>query len=188
MSRPLEAARPITPSRKRSRKDLSFETSRLVALRASGADAARIQSCLQGASGYFILSEGHPPGPDTAGQLLVEAEIDAHRRVYSLVLRRDKPAREPVIGILDLHLDYPEPGSAQIGLLLFREAYQGLGHGRETMVAIEEALGGVGYRAMRLSVVDGNLDAKLFWQRIGFSEQCHLASGVTIYEKPIGPI
>jgi ribosomal protein S18 acetylase RimI-like enzyme len=182
----MEVVQPVDPSRARSRRDLSFETPRLVAVRASSADAARIQSCLQGAGGYFLLTDGHSPGPDAARQLLVDAEIDPDRRVYSLVLHRDRHASEPVLGVLDLHLDYPEPGTAQVGLLLFREASQGQGHGRETMAVVEAVLARAGYRALRLSVVDRNVEAKHFWQRIGFAEECRLSNGVTIYEKPIG--
>jgi RimJ/RimL family protein N-acetyltransferase len=162
--------------------ELTFGGPRLVAHQATGAHAEAIQACFDGAPDYFARTEGRPPGPDAATHLLADAEADPGRRVFVLVPRAGGPA----LGVLDLHLDYPEPGTAHIGLLLFREACQGLGYGKETTAAVEAALARSGYRALRLSVVDENEDAKVFWQRIGFGEVGRLDRGVTVYEKVIG--
>ena len=154
---------------------------RLRAVRATGKHAAQIQACFEGAPDYFARTEGKPPGADAAIQLLADAEIDDHREVYVLVPRVGGPA----VGVLDLHLDYPEPRTAQVGLLLFREACQGLGYGKETTAAVEAALARAGYRALRLSVVDENTEAKMFWERLGFAIVGRLDRGVTVYEKPL---
>jgi ribosomal protein S18 acetylase RimI-like enzyme len=152
---------------------------RLKAIPATGKDAAQIQACFEGAPDYFARTEGRPPGPDAAIQMLADAEVDDRRKIFVLVPRVGGPA----VGVLDLHLDYPEPGTAQIGLLLFREACQGLGYGKETTAATEAALSRAGYRALRLSVVDENTEAKIFWERLGFAIVGRLDRGVTIYEK-----
>jgi len=152
---------------------------RLRAIRATGKHAAQIQACFEGAPDYFARQEGRPPGADAAIQLLADAEVDSHRKVYVLVPRVGGPA----VGVLDLFLDYPEPRTAQIGLLLFRESCQGLGYGKETTAAVEAALASAGYRALRLSVVDENVEAKLFWERLGFATIGRLDRGVTVYEK-----
>jgi RimJ/RimL family protein N-acetyltransferase len=162
--------------------ELSFDGPRLVARRATLDHVEAIQSCFEGAPDYFARTEGRPPGPDAASHLFADAEADPDRRVYVLVPRAGGSA----LGMLDLHLDYPEPGTAHIGLLLFREAFQGLGYGRETTAAVEEALARSGYQTLRLSVVDENVEAKLFWQRIGFAEVGRLDRGVTVYEKVLG--
>ncbi len=154
---------------------------RLQAVPATGRHAAQIQACFEGAPDYFARTEGRPPGSDAAIHLLADAEIDEHRKVYVLVPRVGGPA----VGVLDLHLDYPEPGTAQIGLLLFREACQGLGYGKETTAVVESALAAAGYRALRLSVVDENTEAKFFWERLGFAIVGRLDRGVTLYEKPL---
>jgi ribosomal protein S18 acetylase RimI-like enzyme len=159
--------------------DLQLDGPRLHAVRATGRHAAQIQACFEGAPDYFARTEGRLPGADEAIQLLADAEIDSHRRVYVLVPRVGGPA----VGVLDLYLDYPEPGTSQIGLLLFREACQGLGYGKETTAAVEAALARAGYRALRLSVVDENADAKVFWERLGFAVVGRLDRGVTLYEK-----
>ncbi len=167
------------------RNELSLDGPRLVALRAAVVHAAQIQACFEGAPDYFARTEGRLPGPDAAIHLLADAEVDPSRRLYVLVPSAGPCAGGLAVGVLDLHLDYPEPGTAQIGLLLFREACQGLGYGKETTAAVEAALARAGYRTLRLSVVDENVDAKLFWQRLGFAEVCRLDRGVTVYEKQL---
>ncbi len=161
--------------------ELALDGPRLRAVPATGKHAAQIQACFEGAPDYFARTAGRPPGPDAAIHLLADAEIDDHRKVYVLVPHAGGPA----VGVLDLHLDYPEPGTAQIGLLLFREACQGLGYGKETTAAVEAALAANGYRALRLSVVDENVDARLFWERLGYAPVGRLEGGVTVLEKPL---
>ncbi len=154
---------------------------RLRAVPATIQHAPQIQACFEGAPDYFARTEGRPPGRDAAAELVSDAEVDDRRKVYVLV----PAAGGPAVGVLDLHLGYPDPTTAQIGLLLFRESCQGLGYGKETTAAIEAALGRAGYRSLRLSVVDENVDAKLFWERLGFAVVGRLDRGVTVYEKPL---
>jgi len=162
--------------------ELALDGPRLLAVKATGLHAAQIQACFEGAPDYFARTEGKPPGADAAIHLLADAEVDDRRRVFVLVPRVGGLA----VGVLDLYLDYPEPRAAQIGLLLFREACQGLGYGKETTAALESALARAGYRALRLSVVDENTDAKIFWERLGFAIVGRLDRGVTVYEKILG--
>jgi ribosomal protein S18 acetylase RimI-like enzyme len=155
---------------------------RLRALRATREHVPQIQECFQGAPDYFARTEGGPPGPDAAERLVSEAEADDTRLVYALVPHTGGPA----VGVLDLYLHHPEPGTAHIGLLLFREACQGLGYGKETTAALEHALARAGFTTLRLSVGDENPGAKAFWERLGFAEIGRLDRGVALYEKAIG--
>ncbi len=144
--------------------------------------AGQIQACLEGAPDYFARTEGGRPESDAAERLLADAQGDDLRRVYALV----PVVGGPAVGVLDLYLHHPEPGVAHIALLLFRESCQGLGYGKETTAALEDALVRSGYRALRLSVGDENPEAKAFWERIGFAEVGRLDRGVTVYEKRLG--
>jgi ribosomal protein S18 acetylase RimI-like enzyme len=148
---------------------------------ASRQHAAQIQACFDGAPDYFARTEGGPAGADAAERLLEDAEGDELREVFALV----PVVGGPAVGVLDLYLDHPEPGIAHIALLLFREACQGLGYGKETTAALEQVLARAGYTTLRLSVGDENPDAKAFWSRIGFGEVGRLDRGVTVYEKRI---
>ena len=158
-----------------------IEGSRLRAIPATAELAPQIQACLEGAPDYFTRTEGGPPGADAARRLLADAEGDDLRRVYALV----PIAGGMAVGVLDLYLHHPEPGVAHVALLLFREACQGLGYGKETTAALEQALARAGNHTLRLSVGDENPEAKAFWERIGFAEVGRLDRGVSVYEKRI---
>jgi ribosomal protein S18 acetylase RimI-like enzyme len=159
-----------------------MEGSRLRAIPATAEHASQIQACFEGAPDYFTRTEGGPPGPDAARRMLADAEGDDLRRVYVLA----PVAGGLPVGVLDLYLHHPEPGVAHVALLLFREACQGLGYGKETTAALEQALVRAGYATLRLSVGDENPEAKAFWGRIGFAEVGRLDRGVSVYEKPLG--
>lgn len=159
-----------------------LEGARLAGAEAGRADEARLQGCLEAAPGYFQLTEGGPPAPDAAARLLDEAEADPARRVYLLASRRGGRA----VGVLDLWLDQPEPGTAHLGLLLLAEVHQGQGLGAEAAGALERSLAAAGYALLRLSVGDENPGAHAFWERVGYAPVGRLAGGVTLYEKVLG--
>ncbi len=160
----------------------SLDGPRLRAIPAGREQVHQIQACFLGAPDYFARTEGGPPAADAAERLVSEAEADDTRRVYALVPHTGGPA----VGVLDLYLHHPEPGTAHIGLLLFREACQGLGYGKETTAALEHALVRAGFTTLRLSIGDENPGAKTFWERLGFAEVGRLDRGVGIYEKRLG--
>ena len=167
--------------RRNGGRELLLRTPRLLVIPADCAQATGIQACFDATPDYFVRTSGRPPGPDDAVRLLADAEADPDRRVFLLVPRSGGPA----LGVLDLHLDYPEPGAAHIGLLLVRQACQGMGFGKETTAALEGALRRCGYRTLRLAVGDENPGARAFWEGIGFAEAGRLDRGVTVYEKPL---
>jgi ribosomal protein S18 acetylase RimI-like enzyme len=175
----MSSARVFPPETERELAPL--EGPRVRAVPASREHAAQLQACFDGAPDYFSRTEGGPPGADAAERLLDDAEGDELRKVFALV----PVVGGPAVGVLDLYLDHPEPGIAHVALLLFREACQGLGYGRETTAALEQVLARAGYTTLRLSVGDENPDAKAFWSRLGFGEVGRLDRGVTVYEKRI---
>lgn len=156
-----------------------LEGVRLVANPAGSGDVRALQACLDGAPDYFARTEGGPAAPDAARRMLEDAEADERRRIFCLVPRTGGPA----VGVLDLHLDHPEPGTAHVGLLLFREAAQGLGYGTETVATVERALARAGFDTLRCSVGDENPGARAFWERLGFAEVGRLDRNVAVFEK-----
>jgi len=160
----------------------SIDGPRLRAVGATREYVAQIQACFLGAPDYFARTEGSSPRRDAAERLVAEGEGDDLRRIFALVPIGGGPA----VGVLDLYLHHPEPGTAHVGLLLFREACQGLGYGRETTLALEHALARQGFTTLRVSVGDENPGARLFWERLGFAEVERLDRGVAALEKPIG--
>ena len=168
----------------------SLDGPRLRAPRARPEDAAALQACLDGAPGYFELTEGGPAAPDHAERLLEDALADPARRVHLLIPRQARGGSPGggglVAGVLDLHLDHPGAGDAHVGLLLFRESCQGIGYGAETVGALVHALSAAGYRALRASVGDENPEARVFWEQVGFAEAERLDRGVTVLERVLG--
>jgi ribosomal protein S18 acetylase RimI-like enzyme len=154
---------------------------RLRAVPATAELVPQIQACFEGAPDYFARTEGGPPGADAAARLVADAEGDDLRRVFALVPVTGGPA----VGVLDVYLHHPEPGVAHVALLLFRESCQGLGYGKETTAALEDALVRCGYRTLRLSVGDENPEARAFWERIGFAEVGRLDRGVSVFERKL---
>lgn len=160
-----------------------LEGPRLVGVEASREDEARLQSCLEAAPAYFLLLDGVTAPPGAAAHLLDEAEADPSRRILLLASRRGGRA----MGLVDLWLDQPEPGTAHVGLLLLAELHQGQGYGAEAAAALERSLAAAGYALLRLSVGDENPGARAFWERVGFAPIGRLDGGVTLFEKPLGP-
>ncbi len=160
----------------------AIEGPRVRAVPAGREHVAQIQACLEGAPDYFGRTEGGPPPPDAAERLVADAQGDELRRVFALVPAVGGPA----VGVLDVYLHHPEPGVAHVALLLFRESCQGLGYGKETTAALEDALGSAGFASVRASVGDENPEALAFWERIGFAPVGRLDRGVSILEKRIG--
>ncbi len=159
-----------------------IEGPRVRAVAATPELVPQIQACFEGAPDYFARTEGGPPGADAAARLVADAEGDGLRRVYALV----PVVGGPAVGVLDVYLHHPEPGIAHVSLLLFRESCQGLGYGKETTAALEDALVRCGYGTLRLSVGDENPEARAFWERIGFAAIGRLDRGVAVFEKKIG--
>jgi ribosomal protein S18 acetylase RimI-like enzyme len=154
---------------------------RLAGREAARVDEGLVQACLDAAPGYFVLTEGEPASRDAAARLLDESELDPLRRVLLLLART---GGQP-LGLVDLWLDQPEPGTAHLGLLLVRERLQGQGYGAEATAALERSLAAAGYRWLRLSVGDENPGAREFWERVGFAAVGRLEGGVSLYEKPL---
>lgn len=72
--------------------------------------------------------------------------------------------------VLDLVLDYPETGTAFIGLFMLDTAYQGKGVGSSLFSGIAGALASSGYRKLRLAIDKGNPQSEAFWTKNGFTK------------------
>jgi ribosomal protein S18 acetylase RimI-like enzyme len=160
----------------------SLEGPRLDAIPADRSLVAQLQACLEGAPDYYSRTDGGLPDRNAAERLVAEMEADEQRRVWCLVPRTGGP----IVGVLDLYLHHPEPGTAHVGLLLFRESCQGLGYGKETVASLEHALALAGYSTLRCSVGDENPGARLFWERLGFEPIGRLDRGVAVFERRLG--
>lgn len=70
--------------------------------------------------------------------------------------------------VMDLVLDYPQKGTAYIGLFMVEQSEQGKGTGSELIRGCAACLARWGYRRLRLAVDKGNPQSEAFWTKNGF--------------------
>ena len=78
-------------------------------------------------------------------------------------------AGDCLVAVMDLILDYPQPGTALVGWLITDTAGQGRGRGSALMQECEAALAAQGCRKMRLAVDKGNPQSAAFWRKNGYA-------------------
>ena len=76
---------------------------------------------------------------------------------------------ETLAALLDLVLDYPDAGTAFIGLFMLDTAYQGHGIGSEILSEAAALLARSGCRKLRLAIDKGNPQSEAFWTKNGFA-------------------
>jgi len=77
-------------------------------------------------------------------------------------------ARDALVAIMDLILDYPREGVAFIGLFMVNLNDQNRGVGSKIIGGCMDALRRAGFHTVRLGVDRGNPQSYAFWQKNGF--------------------
>ena len=70
---------------------------------------------------------------------------------------------------MDLIRDYPDPGTAYIGLFMVDTDFQGRGVGSGIIEECAGALKKMEYKKLRLAVDRGNPQSSHFWRKNGFA-------------------
>ena len=134
----------------------------------SPADADAVQQLLEDDGGYPERVRGRAPAPGD-GRGVPTALPPETDPAAKLVLGLSSPA-EGLVGLVDVVLHWPEPGTAHIGLLLTREDRRGRGLGRllhDSLRAQLRQLGGI--ERLRIGIVATNAEgAGPFWERLGY--------------------
>ncbi|OGO26212.1 MAG: hypothetical protein A2W33_08980 [Chloroflexi bacterium RBG_16_52_11] len=86
---------------------------------------------------------------------------------YCLTIRSKETGQ--IIGTAALLDPNPNDQLAWIGLLLMDSQHQNQGFGAEAAIAIEQYFVSEGRGEARLSVLQSNLKAKRFWEKLGYS-------------------
>ncbi|MGY5763988.1 GNAT family N-acetyltransferase [Brachybacterium sp. DNPG3] len=134
------------------------------------ADADAVQQLLERDGGYTDRIRGSAPAPGDGPEVLTALPpgVDPAAK---LVLGLFSPAdADALVGLVDVVLHWPEPGTAHIGLLLTREDRRGQGLGRllhDSLRAQLRRLGGI--ERLRIGIVATNARvASPFWERLGY--------------------
>lgn len=134
--------------------------------------APALQAVYAATPGYWAMY--NLPGPP-----LGQAEEDLHagntmpgRYLLGIVQRvdpADPEAGAELIGLLDFRLDWPEQGTAYIGMLMVAERYQRLGIGTQAWSLLAPWLAAtVKVNKVRIGIEQFNIPALRFWQRMAF--------------------
>jgi len=144
---------------------------------AAGEDAAAaVEGCVRAALDYFRRADGSGSPERIAHDRLAEALADDTRRLFLLA-----PGDAAPCGLLELALDWPEPGEVTLALLVLAGSERGRGLGRELMRDLLALLRYSGYRTLRLGVAPGEEAAARFWSSLGLSEYGP-SKGVRLFE------
>jgi uncharacterized cupin superfamily protein len=115
---------------------------------------------------YFLRVDGCTPTLKTVRHAIAdgpEKRIDSYRKEFLLIENNDKP-----IGVVDLHIDHPEPGVVYVGLLLITEDLFRKGLGRRAYDLVEHYVKTIfDAKLMRLGISDDN-DVSVYWKKMGF--------------------
>jgi uncharacterized cupin superfamily protein/GNAT superfamily N-acetyltransferase len=126
-----------------------------------------IRSVYDGASKYFLDVEGVLPDIAQVRRDLYESPPETSQKYFKhflLVRMNDKP-----VGILDLHVNYPDEKICYLGLFLLHDAYSGNGNGRKIINLAEDYISrALECDGIRLGVSDNN-QCSGFWEKCGFT-------------------
>lgn len=126
------------------------------------ASEERAEELFAACPGYFQRLHGHPYTAEDVRDLLLEKPVGVEeKRIWMAVLE------DRTVGVVEFLLDYPQPGTIYVGLLMVREDLQGQGFGGEFYRHLEARCEG---RHFRLAVLQWNTAALAFWRRMGFLE------------------
>lgn len=116
---------------------------------------------------YFMRVDGVEPSLATVKHAIADCPPkrgETYRKEFLIVEYQDQP-----IGVVDLHINHPEPGVVYIGLLLVTEDLFGKGLGRRIYELVEHYVKRIfEAKLMRLGISDDN-DVSEFWKKVGFT-------------------
>ncbi len=113
---------------------------------------------------YFELSLGRKAVREDVEDLYSETPEGKSQKdkvIYGIYFQ------ESMVGVIDLIIDYPKKGTGFIGQFVVSASCQGQGYARNALLKLEES---INYKAYRLVVNQNNINAREFWNHIGFEE------------------
>lgn len=131
-------------------------------------DGPAIQQLCERSGDYFDVITGLPPGPAEAQSLFVALPEGSSYEDKALI--GVFAPTGTLIGVMDAVRNAPEPGEWWLGALLLDPEWRNRGLGARLYHAFEWWAGAMGAQGVHLSVVEPNMRALKFWQRLGFGE------------------
>jgi GNAT superfamily N-acetyltransferase len=129
-------------------------------------DAPALQRLLERCGDYYDLVEGRPATANAAIEELTDGPPErVPQDLFCLGVAGGEEGLAGTIGALRHHR---REGQWYLGLMLLDPALRGRGFGAALYGAFEEWIVGQGADSVLLAVVESNLRAARFWERMGF--------------------
>ncbi len=129
-------------------------------------DAGALQELFDRCRDYCLLVDGEAASP-TAGEEVFR-EVPPGKDAGDKFIFGILDEAGGLAGVLEGVRDYPEARTWWVGLLLLAPETRGHGVGREVVEGFSQYVRAQGGTAVMLGVVEENVGAYRFWQRVGF--------------------
>ncbi len=131
------------------------------------ANCENIMDIIDTNQSYFILTDDVPADINNCKEMTVAVPPSLSLKdKYFISFWKNNQA----IAVLDFYTGFPNKNCIWIGLLLVHGNLHGKYIGSKIVEAILNTSQFLGYEAVQLGVVDNNLSALKFWEKIGFSK------------------
>jgi GNAT superfamily N-acetyltransferase len=147
-------------------------------------DLDDLQALFERCEDYFLLHDGHPPGPTAAADEW-EAMPDGSPRDDKHLLGLFAPH---LAGVVEVLQGWPRPGTWNIGLLLIEPRARSRRLGATVIEAVDAWAAGCGADTLRITVIPANVRGMAFWMRLGFEAVPAVGRHATAlaFERPVG--
>ena len=136
----------------------------------SSQEGPELQRLFEECADYFDLVLGRPPGTAEAQAAFSAGPETGGDPANKMLFGIRATGGQELIGVMDGHADYPEPGVWYLGLLLFHPSARGGRIGREVVESFAMAARTRGAKELQLNVVEQNAGGYRFWISLGFEE------------------
>lgn len=128
-------------------------------------DLAAVAAFLDESADYWLLADGHAPGPTAAAEFFTDCPPNcdpaASRRLGLFVGGR-------LSGLAELAFGFPVAGDAFLGLMILAPRLRGQGQGQRLLAHVESLARAAKAPALYLGVIEANPRGRAFWDRHGF--------------------
>jgi GNAT superfamily N-acetyltransferase len=132
-------------------------------------DIPALQRLYEACADFVLLVEGTPVSPTAAEETFRDGPPG--RSLEDKFLYGLFDGQGEMAAVLEGTRRYPDEGTWWIGLLMLAPVVRGQGLGRRLVDSFAGYAAGQGAAALMLGVVEENLAALAFWQRMGFTIQ-----------------
>ena len=145
-----------------------FDAVGLSIRRLSESDLASLQQLRIDCTDFHVLTKGEAPSSNGAAELISgcppgkRPEDKEHFGLFT--------GETQMVGVIDLLMDFPEPSTWYMGLMMLHPQWRGQGLGRDLLAWIEGYLSSKKVQHLCLGVLDVNPRGKKFWEGVGFKQ------------------